>query len=305
MAWSDAPYIAATGFAMGTADVVPGVSGGTIAVAMGVYQRLLAAITSIGTEAITALLRLRLARVFELVHWRFLGTLGAGLAMAIGVMVKVFKLPYLVEHQPKLVYSVFFGLVLASAFVLARRIPRWDGAKAVALAAGAGAGLAVVNLVPVTTPETGWMVFLSGFVAICAMVLPGISGSFVLLILGKYAYVLNALGSLQLGILLPFGAGCLLGITSFSRLVGWALQRFHDPMIAALTGLLLGSLWRIWPYQHLTTVVVRDKPRVIGAQPFLPESAELGVVGLMAAGLSLVLVLEFVASRRAHAQAVS
>jgi putative membrane protein len=296
---ANAPYLVLSGFAMGTADVVPGVSGGTMAVVMGIYEQLLAAIASVGPRSAGLVLKGRLGAALAEIHWRFLLALGSGIALGIAVMVKIVGLPRLIEEQPKYVYAAFFGLVLASAVMLARRIPRWTAPRALALVVGALVGLAVVNLVPVATPESAWFVFLSGVVAICAMVLPGISGSFVLLILGKYAYVLNAVGELDLSVIVPFALGCALGLAGFSRVVSWALARWHDTVMAGLVGLLLGSLWRIWPYQQLTTVIVRDKPRVIAAEPYLPQSLEWQVVLLTAIGLALVFALEWAAARRA------
>jgi putative membrane protein len=165
---------------------------------------------------------------------------------------------------------------------------------------GAIIGFAVVNLVPVATPEHPAFLFLCGAIAICAMLLPGISGSFILLILGKYAYILAAVGKLDLLVILPFVLGCLTGILSFSRLLKWLLDRWHDTMLAALIGLLIGSLWRIWPYQTLTEVVVRDKPRVIGATPFLPDRFEPSLAIGFVAGIVFVIGIEIYASRRSR-----
>jgi len=293
------PYFVFSGFAMGSADVVPGVSGGTMAVVLGIYEQLLAAIASVGPKSLGALFRGRLGKALKSIHWRFLCALVTGIALGIALMVKVVRLPQLLQEQPKYVYAVFFGLVLASAAMLGRRIPRWSISRAAALALGAAFGFAVVNLVPVETPESPWFLFLSGVVAICAMVLPGISGSFVLLILGKYAYVLNALGELDLAVIVPFALGCGIGLATFSRVVSWALSRWHDGVMAGLVGLLVGSLWRIWPYQQLTTTIVRHKPRVIAAQPYWPTGLEPAVVLLFVAGVALVLALELVAQRRA------
>lgn len=301
IAWSDAPYIVGSGFCMGTADIVPGVSGGTMAVAMGIYRQLLGAITSIDVQAVGALVRFKLPEVLARVHWRFLMMLATGMALGIGTMVKVVALPTLIQTNPTPVYATFFGLVLSSAFILARRIPHWGAARVASLVFGAVLGFTVVNLVPVQTPEAPWFIFFSGTVAISAMLLPGISGSFILLILGKYAYVLDALARLDLGVIVPFALGCGLGVVAFSRVVGWALSRWHDTVLAGLVGLLIGSLWRIWPYQKLTTVIVRDKPRVIGSEPFVPASAEPLVIGLFIAGVVAVIALEWFASRRAEA----
>lgn len=301
-------YVVFSGFCMGTADVVPGVSGGTMALALGIYQRLLAAITSINKDSIQALLKFRIRDVLRIVHVKFIAALAAGIMSAVLIMVLIFKLPHLVEHQPKYVYSVFLGLVLASALVLARRIPTWNAGRVVSMLAGAGIGFGVVNLVPVATPENAPFVFLCGVIAISAMLLPGISGSFLLLILGKYAYVLNSISALAkgdlgaLGIIVPFALGCLVGITAFSRLLGWLLRKWQHTVMALMTGLLLGSLWRIWPYQHLTTEIIRKKPRVIASEPYWPESLEISVIALFAAGLAAVVFIEWVAARRAAAQ---
>lgn len=300
-AWSDAPYLVFSGFAMGTADVVPGVSGGTMAVALGIYAQLLRAITSVDLDAIRSLLRLRIADALGRVHLRFLVSLLFGVGLGVAIMVKVIKLPELIHERPEHVYGLFFGLVLSSAVLLARTVTAWNGARVLALLFGAVFGFAVVNLVPVDTPESPLFIFFCGVVAICAMVLPGISGSFILLILRKYAYVLAALAALDLKVILPFALGCALGITVFSRVVSWAFVRFANPVTAGLVGLLLGSLWRIWPYQHLTTVVVREKVRAVGAEPFLPQAFDPGVWGLCVVGLVGVIALERLASRRTSA----
>ncbi len=299
----EVPPTVLAGFCMGTADVVPGVSGGTMAVALGVYHQLLAAIASANARAARALLGLRLREALGVVHWRFLLSLVSGIALAVAVMVKVVRLPELIVEQPKYVYAVFFGLVLASTIALARHIGRWSIWRGAALIAGAALGFGVVNLVPTSTPDHALFVFLCGAVAICAMLLPGISGSFILLILGKYAYVLAAVGHLDMRVLLPFGFGCLVGILSFSRLLNWLLNRWHDTVLAVLIGLLFGSLWRIWPYQHLTTEIVRDKPRVVAAQPFLPEGLEPSVLLLCAGGVAFVLAIEWYAARRRRREA--
>lgn len=297
----EVPYTVFSGFCMGTADVVPGVSGGTMAVALGIYHQLLAAITSANREAVAKLLKFQLKDVLAIVHWRFLVSLLCGVGLGIGLMVKVVKLPHLLEpespHRP-LVYAIFFGMVLGSAFTLSRHLASWKALQYAAMVVGAGVGFAVVNLVPVATPDHAAFLFLSGAIAICAMLLPGISGSFILLILGKYAYVLGAVGELNFGIIVPFALGCVVGILSFSRLLKWLLDRWHDTMLAGLIGLLVGSLWRIWPYQALETIVVREKPRVISATPFLPEALDLTLLGGFLAGVVFVVALEIYATKR-------
>lgn len=297
----DAAYTVFSGFCMGTADVVPGVSGGTMAVVLGIYHQLLAAITSINREAITKLVRIQIKELLGVVHWRFLLALLGGVGLGVGLMVKVVKLPQLVgpesAHRP-LVYAIFFGMVLGSAFTLSRHLEKWLPANYGTMALGAGVGFAIVRLVPVSTPDHPAFIFAAGAVAICAMLLPGISGSFILLILGKYAYVLGALGELRFSVIIPFVLGCATGILSFSRLLKWLLDRWHDLMLSGLIGLLIGSLWRIWPYQHLETEIIRHKPRVLEAIPYLPESFDFGLVGAFAAGVVFVVALEVYATKR-------
>ncbi len=301
-------YTVFSGFCMGTADVVPGVSGGTMAVALGIYHQLLAAITSVNSDALKTLLKGRLRDTFAILHWRFLLSLVCGVGLGIALMVKVIKLPSMVlasSPNRASVYAVFFGMVLASTFTLGRQVKEWGMARPLAIALGAVVGFTIVNLVPVQTPEHPVFVFFCGAVAICAMLLPGISGSFILLILGKYAYVLGALGKLQMGVIVPFASGCLVGLLAFSRLLKWLLDRWHDTVLAALIGLLLGSLWRIWPYQHITEKVIRHKPRVIGAEPFLPTSLEPKILLLFVLGVAFVVGIEWYATRRKAAEGVS
>ncbi len=303
--WSAGPYTAFSGFCMGTADVVPGVSGGTMAVALGIYYQLLAAITSANKKALTTLLRFKLREVMGILHWRFLTCLVLGVGLGVAIMVKVIKLPHMVQasspHRP-LVYAVFFGMVLGSAIMLGRHVEKWNAGRIAALVGGALTGFAIVNLVPVATPEHPAFVFLCGSVAICAMLLPGISGSFILLILGKYAYILGAVGSLELMVLIPFAVGCLVGILLFSRLLKWLLSRWQHTVMAVLIGLLVGSLWRIWPYQTITEVIVRHKPRVIGAEPFLPTSVEPKLIVGFVLGVLFVVGIEWYAVKRKAAR---
>ncbi|HHH31074.1 MAG TPA: DUF368 domain-containing protein, partial [Polyangiaceae bacterium] len=237
---SGVPYTVFSGFCMGSADVVPGVSGGTMAVALGIYHQLLAAITSANRTALKALVRLEIKKLLGIVHWRFLAALLTGVLLGVALMVKVVELPTMVvassPHRP-LVYAIFFGMVLSSAVVVGRLIQRWGPPRVGALVLGVGVGLAVVNLVPVETPEHPFFIFMCGTIAICAMLLPGISGSFVLLILGKYAYILGSLGKLDLMVILPFVLGCLVGLLSFSRLLKWLLDTWHDTVLASLIGL--------------------------------------------------------------------
>ncbi|MEM9692066.1 MAG: DUF368 domain-containing protein [Myxococcota bacterium] len=298
---SDAPYTVFSGFCMGTADVVPGVSGGTMAVALGIYHQLLAAITSADKMAVASLLRFDLKALFGRVHWRFIGALLTGLALGLILMVKVVKLPLLIgptsDTRP-LVYAIFFGMVLGSAVTLGTHIKTWGVVRPVAMVAGIGIGFLVVTRVPVDTPDHPAFIFLCGSIAICAMLLPGISGSFILLILRKYAFILGAVSALQLSVVAPFLAGCVFGLLAFSRVLKWLLDRYHDTVLASLIGLLIGSLWRIWPYQDLTVEIIRHKPRVLAATPVMPTGLEITHVLALLGGLAFVVGIEFYAKRR-------
>ncbi len=301
--WATARHIVGSGFAMGSADVVPGVSGGTMAVACGIYERLLAAIATINAESVKALLKFQWRELLGLVHWRFLAMLFLGIISAVVVMVKIVGLPGLLVSHPTLVYSVFFGLVAASVFVLGKDI-KWTVVAWVSLLFGTAFGWLVVNLVPMDMPGSPFHMFLYGVVAISAMLLPGISGSFILLILGQYERVIGAIESLlhldfsALLIVVPFALGCLVGITAFARIVAWALRRFHAPVVAGLCGLLIGSLWRIWPYQETISREVRGKIKIVEAHPFIPETWDVSVPLLILAGFAIVFLVEFLAKRR-------
>ncbi|MEM7349332.1 MAG: DUF368 domain-containing protein [Acidobacteriota bacterium] len=240
-------YLFVTGLTMGAADVVPGVSGGTMAFIMGVYQELIDAIKSFDLEVVKLLLRFRLKEVFERVPWRFLVALGAGVLSAIVTLAGLIS--WLLENQPIYLYAFFFGLVLASIVAIGVHI-QWSPGAVAALLAGTFLAYWIVGLVPLQAPHDPWIIFLSASVAIMAMILPGISGSFILLILGQYAYVLNAVKSLDVITLLPFVFGIVFGITSFARVLSWLLQNYHQITITLLVGFMIGSLRKIWPFKE-------------------------------------------------------
>lgn len=237
------------GFAMGSADVVPGVSGGTMAFILGIYEELIASLRMLGRpEFFKAVVRLQVVHALKLINLPFLLAVGAGIIIAIVTLAQGIK--WALENEPVMIWSFFFGLVLASAFVVRTRIKRWSPAAWTALVIGSVGAFVLVGLVPATTPDDLWFIFLCGALAICAMILPGISGAFILVLLGKYSYILNALLERDLATIITFILGCLIGLVSFAQLLGWLFKRYHDLTVALLIGLMIGSLRKVWPWKE-------------------------------------------------------
>jgi len=284
------------GVCMGAADVVPGVSGGTMAFILGIYETLVESIRRVGRPPFwRALAGGRLAEALGLINARFLIALGAGILAAVFSLARV--LSWLLRHHPVLLWSFFFGLVLASVVVVSRRIERWSPALLAALVAGTVGAFWLVGLVPAETPTASWFLFLSGALAITAMILPGISGSFILVLLGKYQYILEAVNARDLGTLAWFVAGIAVGIVSFAQLLGWLFRRHHDLTVAVLTGFMLGSLRKVWPWKvDLLTRVDRHGDIVPVVQNnVLPAGfggAEAAALGLALLGLAIVFAIE-------------
>lgn len=242
-----------TGFGMGTADVIPGVSGGTIAFLAGIYQELLYSIKVATGEFLKLLLQGKLKKAFAILPFRFLLPLAVGLFAAIFTLAEL--LSYLLETQPVFVWSFFFGLVLASIFVVLKRVGVWKVSYKVSFLIAAIITYFIVGAIPVETPNTLFFFFISGMIAISAMILPGISGSFILLLLGKYQQVLAAVTERDFVTLGVFMLGCIVGIALFARFLSWLFKHYHDISIAILAGIMLGSLQKIWPWKE--TVLTR------------------------------------------------
>lgn len=309
--WSEAPGLVARGACMGMADVIPGVSGGTMALILGIYARLIEAIRSFDLGALKLLGGGQPRAALERVHWRFLGAVVCGQGLGVVVCTKGIKLPALIQSHPEPVFALFFGLVLGSTLWLLRDLVRSPGAGPrllLPLAAGLALGLVVVTAVPAQgTPDASWFVFLCGAVSICAMVLPGISGSFVLLLLHQYEHVLGAVGEVihpegaggrlepLVQVVIPFAAGCLLGLLTFVRLLGWLLRKAEQGTMAFMSGLLMGSLYALWPFAERTYELVRGKSKLVGQTP-LPPDLSLGstwmALGLVGVGIAGVMLLE-------------
>lgn len=245
----------ARGFAMGSADVVPGVSGGTMAFILGIYEELIDSIRAmVNPTAIKLLLQFKLKAALDVLPWKFLAAIGIGILLAIFSLAKF--LEWMLTNQPVLLWSFFFGLVLASIFTVSKRVKQWGLVTILSALIGTVAAYIVVGLVPVETPNASWFLFLSGAIAICAMILPGISGSFILVLLGKYQYVLSAVNNRDFVTLFLVAAGAGVGIITFAQILGWLFKRYHDITVAILIGLMLGSLRKIWPWKQTVDFIL-------------------------------------------------
>lgn len=243
------------GFLMGSADVVPGVSGGTMAFITGIYEELLGSIRAVGRpNFISAVVKFRWKEIFSILNWQFLIAVFAGIVLAIVSLAPL--LETLLREQPVLLWSFFFGLVTASVFVVSRRIEKWTVPLWVALAIGTIAAFLIVGLVPTQTPETWWFLMLCGAIAICAMILPGISGSFILVLMSKYEFFVSAVNDRDIVSLALAGIGAVIGLVSFAQVLSWLFKRYHDLTVALLTGLMVGSLRKIWPWKEVLEPVL-------------------------------------------------
>lgn len=291
----DYVILASKGFCMGASDVVPGVSGGTMAFILGIYEELIRAIKSFDLKSLQLLVTLKISKLFSRVSWRFLLAVGFGILTAIFTLARV--LGWLLQNRPVLVWSFFLGLILASVVSVSRRVERWTFFVWACLFGGTIGTYFLVGVVPVETPSKPWFVFLCGAVAICAMILPGISGSFMLVLLGKYQYVLNAVNNRDFAVLALVAAGAVIGIVLFSRLLGWLLERYHDMMVALLTGLMLGSLRKVWPWKETVESIIDKNGKVMPLVQanILPDKWTGEVTAalfLMLAGLVIVILLD-------------
>jgi len=239
-------YVAFSGLTMGAADVVPGVSGGTMAFIMGVYEELVDALKTFNWRLLLMLVRLRFREAVAAVPWRFLAVLGAGIAAA--VLVLAGPVGWLLDHHPVPLFAFFLGMVLASMATVAARL-RWSATAVLCLLLGTAAAWWLVGLVPREMPHDAVTLFLSGAAAITAMMLPGISGSFILLILGQYEFTIDAVRDRDFLAILPLVKGAICGILPFVRILSWLLRRHYQITIALLIGFMAGSLRKIWPFK--------------------------------------------------------
>jgi putative membrane protein len=238
------------GMGMGAADVVPGVSGGTIAFITGIYEELVHSIKNIDFKTISILWKEGLPAFWRGVNGNFLLSIVVGILISVLTLARI--LEYLLVNHPIQIWSFFFGLIIGSALFIARSIEKWDIGTVISLVAGIVSAWFITSITPAETSEAYWFIFLSGALAICAMILPGISGSFILLLLGKYQFILSALNEARISVIAVLLAGAFTGIIAFSHLLSWLLKKFHHLTIAVLAGFMIGSLNKIWPWKITT-----------------------------------------------------
>lgn len=265
---TDYIMVAVKGACMGAADVIPGVSGGTIAFITGIYDQLIESINSINGTALKLFFSGKFKEFWKYINGSFLVSLFCGILVSVLSLAGLMQ--YLLEHHPIQTWAFFFGLIVASSIFILRGIQGWNMKSAMFPVLGVVLGIVVCTLSPTQTPDSLWFIFLSGAIAICAMILPGISGSFILLILGKYKYIMGAITGLTTGaavgeslvILCVFAVGAVCGILAFSRLLHWLLARFNKETLMVLAGFIIGSLVKVWPWSNMEAIVISQFPEI-------------------------------------------
>ena len=260
--------VSVKGACMGAADVIPGVSGGTIAFIMGIYDEFVGSIASINAEAVRLLFKGQFKAFWKHINGTFLLSLVAGIGVSVIALAGLMQM--LLNNYPIQTWAFFFGLIVASSIFILRGISGWRLKEAGFLVGGIILGAVVCTLSPTQTPDALWFIFLSGAIAICAMILPGISGSFILLILGKYQYIMSAISGLVSGenfganllILTIFLIGAVCGILAFSKLLHWLLARWNKETLIILAGFIIGSLVKVWPWSNMAAIVCSQFPEV-------------------------------------------
>jgi putative membrane protein len=295
--------ISLKGMAMGAADVVPGVSGGTIAFISGIYEELLETISNVNLNLITTLRKEGVKATWIQVNGNFILSLFLGIAISVLSLAKVLK--WLLEHQPILLWSFFFGLVLASVIYVGRQIQKWNLASFFFLVFGAGMAYYITTLNPMMSENSSpWFLFLAGALAICAMILPGISGAFILVLLGAYKSVLQAVNDRDIFSIALVGFGAVVGLLSFSRVLKWLFEKYKNITLAVLTGFIIGSLNKIWPWKETLTwrtnsegMQVPLKQISVSPASYHGDAQLVLATILSIAGFGLILLLEKLAAK--------
>lgn len=298
--------LALKGMAMGAADVVPGVSGGTIAFITGIYEELITSINNINLDLFKTLKSDGIGAAWKQLNGTFLIVLFAGIIISVVTLAK--GVTYLLEHHPVLIWSFFFGLIVASAWLIGKTIKKWSVPIILMMVVGITIAFFISSIQTVAHVDAKWYIFLSGAVAICAMILPGISGSFILVLMGSYHFVLDALKNKELTTIALFAGGCLVGLLTFARVLKFLFTKFKELTIALLTGFMIGSLYKVWPWK----VNIGEAPLVVhsnGKEDWMTTNvlpadfigdAQLGLaIACAIGGLLLVVLLERFAPKEA------
>ena len=290
------------GMAMGAADVVPGVSGGTIAFISGVYEELIATLNSINLNSLKTLKLQGVSATWKKINGNFLLALFGGILLSILSLSKL--VAWLLHEEPVLLWAFFFGLVLASIIFVLKKINQWNSAVFLGLILGGVFAYQLTQLTALGNSDSNWYLFLSGAIAICAMILPGISGAFILVILGSYANVLQTLNDKDIAKITIFMTGALIGILSFSRLLKWLFKRFKNMTLAVLTGFMIGALSKIWPWKKTLSfrensdgISVPLKEQCIAPFSFDGDPQILSAIGLMLFGFLMIFFLEKIGAK--------
>lgn len=290
--WKSYALLTLKGMSMGAADVVPGVSGGTIAFIVGIYDELLDSIKSINGASLKMFFSGKWKTFWKMINGNFLFFLILGIGISIFSLARL--VTWLLTFYPILVWAFFFGLVLASTWFVGKDIKEWNWKTVLGFIGGTALAYYITIATPTETPTNLLFIFLCGAIAICAMILPGISGSFILVLLGKYYYIMDAIKTLNIIVLLVFAIGICVGITSFSRILSYALKHFRNITLSVLTGFMLGSLNKVWPWKETVETFVDsdgvEKPLM--EMNVLPNAYISEAVILMIVGFLLIYILE-------------
>ena len=298
----------AKGVCMGAADIIPGVSGGTIAFITNIYEELVNSLKLINAYNLKLLIKFQLVSFWKAIHGNFLASVFSGVLLGIVSLAKLIAYFHLFEVHAIQIWSFFFGLVIVSAAMVLKQVQEWKLPVAIGLLVGIVTSYFITIVSPAITPDAWWFIFISGALAICAMILPGISGAFILLILGKYTYITRALDVFNYEVILVFVAGVVTGLMSFVRIMSWVLKKYYQVTIAVLSGFMIGSLNKIWPWKEIVIyrtnaegnkIVEIDQSvfpnyycEVTGNDPQILQAILMAVMGI-----GVVLVLEKIASR--------
>lgn len=286
------------GMAMGAANVIPGVSGGTIALITGIFERLINSIKSFNITALRLILKGDFKGFIQHTDLAFLIALFSGVVVSILSLARLFD--FLFIHYPVYIWSFFFGLILASVFFVGKTVSKWTWAVILAFIIGFAVALLITFLTPASQDESFFYLIICGVVAACSMILPGLSGSFVLILMGNYQLVMiDSINQMRFDILLPIVTGAFLGLLGFSYILSWVFKHFRNQTIAVLTGFIFGSLGIIWPWKDEIIQQFGDKEKVVGYNWLWPEiNLQFGIaIGIMIVGVLSIWIMERMARK--------